>query len=224
MQAIEQMEKCFFVHRLHRAGDVFVMLRQRFIRVARRPEQPGQLRRIQLAHPGFAVFPLVFHFLAMMAKMVKVQAERATFFEAHDLPHFGHEARLTVGCQPHHLVLVAVIRKTEILGQRLIENAQRMRKIDLVFDLDAIATADAPGRTGKVAKAIHRHGHRLFERRHQKRRAQMRKMVLDVPHPGMQGLAGKGPQQLFGHPRALALVAKAVEHQRKIRTVHCRIG
>src|SRR5450830_1642086 len=95
----------------------------------------------------------------------------------HDLPHLAYEARLAIGRKAHHLVFVAVARKAEILRQRLIEDTERMRKIDLVLGLDAAAAADTPGGAGKIAEAVHRHRHRIIERRNEKSRPQMGKVM-----------------------------------------------
>src|SRR5438105_3026203 len=46
----------------------------------------------------------------------------------------------------------------------------------------------------------------------------MRDMVLDLPHVAFELLAGEAPLELRLHPDALALVAKAVQDERKIRT------
>ena len=44
--------------------------------------------------------------------------------------HLVGEARLAVGRQAHHLVFVAVLRKAEKLGERGVEQPQRMREVD----------------------------------------------------------------------------------------------
>jgi len=79
MQPIEQMKKRLFVHPLHRTRDVPVALGQFFLRLARRPEQLGQARRIQRAEGWLAAFPLVLDFLPVMAKAIQVQPERPVF-------------------------------------------------------------------------------------------------------------------------------------------------
>ena len=105
--------------------------------------------------------------------------------------------RLAVRREPHDLVLVAVMRKAEILRQRLIEDAERVREIDPPFDRNLSALADAPRGAREVAKTIDRHDDRLLERRNVERRRQMREMMLDRVHFTLETLAGKACRQQF---------------------------
>ena len=83
------------------------------------------------------------------------------------------------------------MRKAEILRQRLIEDAERMRKIHPSIDRDVCALARPPGRAGEIAEAIDRDDDRLFERRNMKGRGQMREVMLDPVHLATEALAGK---------------------------------
>ena len=200
------------------------MLGQRLLFAARRPEQIGQLRRIQITHARFAVLPLVFDSFSMMAKIIQIQTEGAVFLKFNDPPHLMQQTRLAVGRKPHDLVFIAVIRKTKVLRQRLIKDAEGMREIDFVLHLDRRATPDPPGRAGEIAKTIHRHRDRFFERRHQKRRSQVRQMVLNMSHLRAQRFARKCPRQFSRHPGTLTLVANPVEHQRQVRPARGGVG
>ena len=64
-----------------------------------------------------------------MAEIGEVQPEGPIRQEAHKLAHGVEVGRLAVRSEPHHLVLVAIVRKAEILRERLVEDAERMRKI-----------------------------------------------------------------------------------------------
>ena len=58
--------------------------------------------------------------------------------QAHDLAHGIHEGGPAVRREAHDLVLVAVMRKTEILRESLVKNAERMREKYSAVDGDAL--------------------------------------------------------------------------------------
>ena len=70
-----------------------------------------------------------------------------------------------VGRKPHHLVLVAIMRKAEILRERLIEDAERMWEIYSAMGRDFAAACRTPGRAREIAEAIDRNNGRLIEGR-----------------------------------------------------------
>src|ERR1035437_9568902 len=211
------MEESLLVHGLHRARNVAMPLRELLTLTPRGPEQRFQCRRIEVRERRLPAFPLVTDSLPMVAEIIEVQPIRSISLQRHDPPHLRHKTRLTVGRQTHHLVLVSIMRKAEVLRHRLIENAKRMRKINPLVDFDAVARADAPGRTRKIAESVHRDRNSLIEWRNKKRRSQVRKMMLDLVHHPAEPLARKAALQLLVHARALALVANPVEHERQIR-------
>ena len=133
-------------------------------------------------------------------------------------------ASIAFGCavrrEPHHLVLVAIVGKAEILGQRLIEDAERMREIDAAVDTDVAALARSPGGAGEIAEAVDRDDHRLVERRDVKGRGEMREVMLDVMHLAAKLLAGKALLQKLGDALTRAPVLEAVEHQSETRALH----
>jgi hypothetical protein len=57
------------------------------------------------------------------------------------------------------------VGKSEKLGERLIEDAERMGKIDAPIDSNRGALADAPSSARKIAKSIDRNHDRTFKRR-----------------------------------------------------------
>src|SRR5262245_27492274 len=101
----------------------------------------------------------------MMAVETQIKRIRAIGLQAHDFVHVLHESRSAVGGKPHDLVLIAVVGKAEKLGERLIENAQRMRKIDATIDLNCGTITDTPSGARKIAKSIERNHNRPFKRR-----------------------------------------------------------
>ena len=123
---------------------------ERIGRLAARPEQLLERRREQIAELRRAVGPLIGDLLLVMAEIRRGRARSVpSGFKPHDLAHGVHGGRLAVGSKPHHLVLVAVVRKAEILRQRLIEDAERMRKIDAAVDRDLRAAARRPRRRSR---------------------------------------------------------------------------
>jgi hypothetical protein len=73
---------------------------------------------------------------------------------SNDLAYSIREARLPVGGEAHHFVLVAVLRKAEELRERGIEDAEGVRKQDGALDLDLVALADAPHDAAEVAETV----------------------------------------------------------------------
>ena len=65
-------------------------------------------------------------------------------------------ARLAVRREAHQLVLAGVDTESREVGERGIEEAERVRKADLVRQLDAVAASRAVGRGGPLADAVHR--------------------------------------------------------------------
>ena len=61
---------------------------------------------------------------AVMAEILQLQLESPVGLAAHNLPHLLQKQRLAVGRQPHHLVFIAKMRETKVLGQSGVENSQ----------------------------------------------------------------------------------------------------
>ena len=59
LRLADQMEKRFFIHRLHRAGDVAMPILERIGRLAPRPEKVFQRRREQIAELRRVIVPLI---------------------------------------------------------------------------------------------------------------------------------------------------------------------
>ena len=101
-----------------------------------------------------------------MNKIVEIELECPIRDQMDDFAHLGEIGRVSVRCQTHDLVLVAVIGKAEIVGQSLVKNSERVRKINPPRDLDVGAAADAPGCACEIAETVDRDDGRLGERRH----------------------------------------------------------
>jgi hypothetical protein len=65
----------------------------------------------------------------VMIEVRQIQLEPALWQQTHNLVHGIQVYRFSIGREPHDFVLVTVIGKSEILGDRLVKGAKRMRKI-----------------------------------------------------------------------------------------------
>ena len=85
------------------------------------------------------------------------------------LPEPAGVARLAVRREAHQLVLARVDAEPREVGERRIEETERVRKADLVGQLEAVAASRAVGGRGPLADAVHRQYRRLLERRREER-------------------------------------------------------
>ena len=124
------MEERFLIHRLDRAGDVAMPILERIGRLAPWPEKVFQRRREQIAELRRVIAPLVRDLRSMVAEILKVQPKGPIRQEMDKLAHGLEVRRLAVWSEPHHLVFVAIVRKPEILRERLVKHSERVRKVD----------------------------------------------------------------------------------------------
>ena len=169
---------------------------------------------------GEPVVPLIGDVLAVMAEIVEVELERAVWLAA---ARSGASRRmhdgLAIGREPHDLVLVAVVRKAEILRERLVEDAERMREIAPARRSRCRVPCPTPqAALRKVAEAIDRDDDRLLERRDVEGRGEMREMMLDVVKRRREGA---GRETLARAARARLARARRLRsrstHQRDAR-------
>ena len=59
----------------------------------------------------------------MVAEEIEVESERAIAFESEHVSHLRQKGWFAIRGEPHDLVFVTVMRKTEILREGLIENS-----------------------------------------------------------------------------------------------------
>ena len=90
--------------------------------------------------------------------------------------------------------------KAKILRQRLIEDAERMRKIDAAIDADVAALPDAPGGAGEIAEAVDRDDDRLLEGRDVKGRGEMGEVMLDFMKLAAENRPGNAARRRSGIP------------------------
>ena len=146
LQHVEKMKECLLIHRLDRSGDVAMAILKRVGRLPPRPQQLLERRRKQIAELRRSVRPLIGHVFAMMAEEFQIELEAAVWKQAHNLPHGVQKRGAAVRRKSHHLVLVAIMRKAEILRERLIEDAERMREIYSAVGRDFAAICRTPSR------------------------------------------------------------------------------
>src|SRR6202043_2104273 len=90
-----------------------------------------------------AALPSHLDALRMMPETIQIQAYLIVRGANH-LANLFLETRLAISAEAHHLVFVAVLGKSQKLGKRRVEQAQRVRELRRAHDLELIALADAP--------------------------------------------------------------------------------
>ncbi len=79
---------------------------------------------------------------------------QASGYQGQDLGHLFHVAGFSVGRKPHHLVLVAVMGKSQELGKGRVEKPHGGREVHGLQNLDFGSLALAQHRGGKIPRAI----------------------------------------------------------------------
>ncbi len=100
----------------------------------------------------------------MVAKEFQIKLELTCREQAHNLAHGLDEQGMAIRRKAHHLVFVAIMRKSEVLRECLIENTERMRKIHAAMNRDFGLRCRAPGRAREIAETIDRDNRRLIKR------------------------------------------------------------
>src|SRR5215475_6901317 len=145
----------------------------------------------------------------MMNEIVQpqIEARLSVLPEQHDLAEFVLELRLAVRSEPHHLVLVAVFPKAQVLRDRRVEETERVREGDRSGNRQFLVTAYAPHRAGEISQSVDRQQRRLVETGDEKRTGQMRLVMFDPRDFRRQLLRinVQRPGDLFFDRRELAL-------------------
>jgi hypothetical protein len=103
--------------------------------------------------------------------------------ELNDRAEIGHVARLAEGGQSHHLVFIGGVQEAEIAGDLLVQQAERMRKVDLPESLQPVAAAHVIGGRGLLPASIQRQHRGMIERRGKKGAGGVRHVVLHEMPP-----------------------------------------
>src|SRR5712691_3416969 len=207
------MKERLLVHGLRRAGEIGVAGLERIAGATPRTEQVLERGREQVVEPRRASLPLITDRRAVMAEIGEVEGEGAVALERDEPAHSVEKRRRAIGRKPHHLVLVPVIRKTEILGERLVENAERMGEMHPALDSELAPPPYRPGRAREITEAVDRHHGRFLERRYIEDRREMRQVVLDVVECAAKTLARKGLAEKVRNALPLAPVAQPLAQQ-----------
>jgi hypothetical protein len=147
----------FFRHFLDRRGNIHMLLSERRFRPTAR--QTKELLELSTGH----------YVRTAVGKIVHIQPKRAILFEIQQFRHnFIIVDRLAVRSQPHQLVLARINAETDKIGERRIEQPQRMRKSQLLQHLDAVFFTDADARRRPFPHAVHRQNGRFLKGRGQK--------------------------------------------------------
>ena len=118
---------------LHRRREIHVMLGQKLLGLARLAAE--QLAELLVRHAQAGA----------VVEVLLVEAEGAVLLEVDDLVEDQVlELRLAIGRQAHDLVLAGVDLEAGVVGERRIEQPERVREVDLLQHLELVALA--PGR------------------------------------------------------------------------------
>ena len=94
-----------------------------------------------------------------------------------------HVGRLAVGCEPHHLVLAGIDLEAGVVGERGIEQPERVREMDFLRHLELVAASNRGRGRGPFADAVHRQHGGFLERRRKKSGSGVALMVLAKQEP-----------------------------------------
>src|SRR6266446_4185726 len=154
MQAIKNMESNFFQPQLQARSQVALSISQLRIRLARRPELPHVFIRKNSSNLWRAIIPRHIDAFRRVAKIVQIEPKLPFLFSPNHVAKLSDEPRLPIRRQPHHLSFIPIIRKTEKLSCRRIDNPERVWIFDLTQDSDRVPNAFSPHRRNEIAKAV----------------------------------------------------------------------
>ena len=165
--ASRELQHDLLGHRLDRRGEIHLALRERSLRLARRSAEQRVEARVGHREAGAVV------------EVVEVEPEGAVVLDVDQvlLDEIG-VPRLAVRREPHHLVLARVHLEAGVVGERRIEQAERVGKVDLADDLEAVAAAERQRRGRPFADAVHRQHGRALERRREERARRVAQVML----------------------------------------------
>ena len=144
------------------------------------------LDQVGLRHPRWRAEQLVERPVghgetAEVVEVLLVQAERAVFT---DVDHVVEQQldvfRLTVGGETHDLVLARVHLEAEVVGERGVQETQRIRPVELAQQPDVVALAHADRGRGPLAHAVHGEDRGPVEGRRKERARRVRLVMLGV--------------------------------------------
>ncbi len=178
-------------HLLDGGGDVHVALRQLGVGPTRRAAEQG-------------VEPRWGHRQAVCVRDVaQVESKRPVGLEVHQvLADRLRVHRLAVGGESHELVLAGVDLEAAVVGERGVEQAERVREPQLGVEADPVAAPDALRRGRPLPDAVEGEDRRLLERRGEERARGVGLVVLGEQE-ALAVTAGEAAPQLAGQVQLL---------------------
>src|SRR5271165_6500145 len=116
----------------------------------------------------------------MVLEIVKAQAEADAAVGVNNFSEFVEVSRLAVRGEAHHFVFVAEFPEAEVLRNRGVIHAERMRKGNGPIDMHAIAAAGTPHGAGEISKAVSGKQRGFIEWRYEECAGEMRLVMLDA--------------------------------------------
>ena len=95
--------------------------------------------------------------------------------------------RFTIGGQSHQLVLARIDSKSTVIGERGVQQTQRVGKTNFVGQFDFVSAADTQRRGRPFADSIHRQNGGFVERRRIKGACRVRLMVFTKTNAALVG-------------------------------------
>ncbi len=182
-QSPDEVEVDLLEHRLERRGDVLVQRVSSDAGSRAGPKSSSMPRREEPADRRRPLVPAHVHAFLVVDEEVEVELEDVAL-RTHDPPHLVEKARRAVRREAHHLALVAVLREAEPLGDRGVEDPERVREQDALEHAERGSAALREHRRGEVAEAVDGQDRGVLERRDEERARDVRLVVLDVVELG----------------------------------------
>ena len=176
---VQQVQVRLLQARLQRGRDVLVARLDRLALLARRSERLAQPLGVERPQRRRSAVPGHVHALAVVEEVLEAEPEEVAV-EADDVAHHVEVARLAVGGEAHDLALVAPRAEAQVLRDRRVGHAQRVRVEHAREDLHVGPAAVGEHRAGEVPEAVDREDRRLLEGRDEERAGEMGAVVLDV--------------------------------------------
>ena len=172
----------FFERGLHAGREIVVALLERLVGEARGAEAFFEIRRKKPAENGSAVGITPGHVraLRLVREIFQAQAEGKRRVHVNDAAKFFEEFRLAVGSEAHHFVFVAKFPEADVLRERGVIHAERMRERDFAERLHARTFAERPHGTGEIAEAVGGKDGAAFKGRDEISAGEMRGVMFDA--------------------------------------------
>src|SRR5581483_75680 len=163
-QFTNQSEKALLIDALERGRDVPMALREVGRWIARGTENLDQGWREDCSDVGAAVLPRHVDAFGKMPEVPQVEPKGAVRKCRDEPTQIRAEPWLTVRGESHHLVLVTEVGEAQELRYRRVEEAERVREVHSLEDVDPMVVADCQHGGHEVAESIDGEAHRALER------------------------------------------------------------